>query len=228
VSDETRVCGWCGKEILTMAIAGHLMDHAIKELIPVDRKLDPNIDDAQFYDYLCTQYEDQDLIDNFHKKEFLKDLFEDFKIIRRKSIKRYPPFKMSLLYSERDGFAIQVGNNIKVIPNGMNRNKALDLFASRINQRIAILGRKKDPKAVIKIDKIMDNCNLNSHHAKVPMSWKGIPVDVVRSSKKLYTGLPVRCGNSVHVTVPHQMKIGNDPIYIRLAKVLIRKDETHA
>lgn len=202
---ETIVCESCQKEILVSKTLAHLVDHvAIHYKYAYDDKTKSftHIDSGQIHDLIAGHYNDEDL-DLTDAIDIIENITDRFDRVRIRIVYKYAPFNTYLLYSKDEGYYVFTGDHEQT-EFGFDLQNGINGFIKIVNQLLKF--SLKNNYYGVKITGTPTNvCQLVSHHIKVPGDWLGVPVAVRKINKrKVHLIRPVRCGNSVHVTIPQK------------------------
>lgn len=194
--DEKIDCTVCGRSIDRTGYLAHLVDHVSKEA--QERfDVDINSDDvSQIHDMILSEYSDLIHFD-------LEHILEIFKKSRLVEVLRYDPLSVVLYHSVATGYSIVLDDGgMATLTRVEDRALAVEEMIDKINDIIS-QSLTDNYYAVQVIGKPSGTCHWFSHHVKVPNSWLGFPVEIQkRGEGPVHRAIPVRCGNSVHVTVP--------------------------
>jgi len=195
--DDVIKCKTCGKEIITSDFLAHLVDHVsgkFKEEYNVNITPD---DVAQIHDLIMSRYDDLVDVD-------VDTILDDFENTRIVVDLEYPPLSISLYRSVEKGyFLAQDGRYPSSF--GVDRTSAIFSMIGLINK--SIQKNLEDGYYNIQVSGVPSStCSRYSYHMKVPNTWLGVLVLIRKldGEDKGLISVPVRCGNSVHVTVPQE------------------------
>ena len=200
---ETIVCEQCEKEILVSKTLAHLVDHVAihyKHAYDDETESFSHIDSGQIQDLIVGHYNDEDLnlVDAIN---IIESITERFDRVRIRIIYKYAPFNTYLLHSKDEGYYVFTGDHEQT-EFGFDLQNGINGFIKIVNQLLKF--SLKNNYYESKIAGTPTNvCQLVSHHVKVPGDWLGVPVAVKKKGGlKSHLIRPVKCGNSVHVTIP--------------------------
>jgi len=202
---ETIVCESCQKEILVSKTLAHLVDHVAahyKYMHDDKTKSFTHLDSGQIHDLIAGHYNDEDL-DLTDAIDIITNITERFDRVRIRIVYKYAPFNTYLLYSKDEGYYVFTGDHEQT-EFGFDLQNGINGFIKIVNQILKF--SLKNNYYESKVTGTPTNvCQFVSHHIKVPGDWLGVPVAVRKINKrKVHLIRPVRCGNSVHVTIPQK------------------------
>jgi len=202
---ETIVCEACQKEILVSMTLAHLVDHVAKQyrdMCDDQTKSFSDVDSGQIHDLIVGHYNDEDLclVDAI---DIIEDIVDRFDRVRIRIVYKYAPFNTYLLYSKDEGYYVFTGDHERT-EFGFDLQNGTKGFIKIVNQLLKF--SLKNDYYDTKITGMPTNvCQFISHHVKVPGDWLGVPVAVRKINKrKVHLTRPVKCGNSIHVTIPQK------------------------
>lgn len=143
---------------------------------------------------------DEHLIECLKDINVLDGLADEYDRDRTDIIMSYPPLDAWLEGTVSGRMHIRFGNDVKdIFVAEMDSAKAL--FINLVNEKLTC----EEDRMMI-VDSGNRTCTLVSNHLQVPGSWIGVEVeltDYLNPTRKT-TVKPVRCGNSVHLTIPKE------------------------
>ncbi len=200
---ETIVCEQCEKEILISKTLAHLVDHvAIHYKYVYDDETESfvHIDSGQIHDLIVGHYNDEDL-DLTNAIDIIEDITDRFDRVRIIIVYKYAPFNTYLLFSKDEGYYVFTGDHEQT-EFGFDLQNGINGFIKIVNQLLKFDRNYSRDKVEI-IGNPTNVCQFVSYHLKVPGDWLGVPVAVKKKGGlKSHLTRPVKCGNSVHVTIP--------------------------
>ena len=188
----------------------HLVDHVAvhyKHAYDDETESFMGVNSGQIHDLIVGHYNDEDL-HLTNAIDIIENITDRFDRVRVRIVYKYAPFNIYLLYSKDEGYYVFNGDRERD-EFGFDLRNGINGFINTVNQILKCSLRDGRYKVEV-IEKPTNKCQLVSYHVKVPGDWLGVPVAVQKKTgSKIHFTRPVRCGNSVHVTVPHKWRRGD-------------------
>lgn len=196
-------CEHCQRNIQINAVVGHLAQDLTKVYVAKSgRKVNDVVYD-QVVDIFAGM-DDEKITRAMSDISFLEQLADDYDKNRTDVLITYPPLSAWVERSKTGESFVHLEGNRWHIGRSTESAAILD-FELKVNERIRLLTKINSEDAVV-VGSGVSTCTLVSNHLHVPQSWLGMDVIL---KEYFFPGnfvrvKPVKCGNSVHLTIPHE------------------------